>query len=63
EGFNARLVGEDNLEVATHNGAKQQVLKILLEQGDAEDIEVRQANMEEIYSHFMTQPSAHRSAP
>lgn len=62
EGFQARLVGQDNLEVATHNGAKQQVLKLLLEQGEAEDIEVRQANMEEIYSHFMTQSAETRSA-
>lgn len=63
DGFKARLVGQDNLEVATHNGAKQQVLKLLLEQGNAQDIEVRQANMEEIYSHFMTQSAETRSAP
>ncbi|GAA0348449.1 ABC transporter ATP-binding protein [Bowmanella denitrificans] len=53
DGYQARLLGEQNLEITAHNGAKQQLLKLLLEQGLPQDVEVRQASMEELYRHYM----------
>lgn len=53
EGFQARLSGNSDLEITAHDGTKQQVLRLLLEKGAPQDIEVRQASMDELYRHFI----------
>jgi Cu-processing system ATP-binding protein len=55
EGHKARSVGVDGVEVVAINGHKLGLLRQLLGEGEAQDIDIHQPSLEDLYRHYMDQ--------
>jgi Cu-processing system ATP-binding protein len=53
DGHQARSVGVDGVEVVAINGHKLGLLRQLLGEGEAQDIEIHQPSLEDLYRHYM----------
>jgi len=54
-GHQARSVGIDGIEVVAINGHKLDLLRELLGEGGAQDIDIHQPSLEDLYRHYMDQ--------
>ncbi|MNE57566.1 hypothetical protein D3C80_1525370 [compost metagenome] len=54
DGHEARPVGVDGIEVVAINGHKLGLLRQLLGEGGAQDIDIHQPSLEDLYRHYMT---------
>ena len=55
DGHQARSVGVDGVEVVAINGHKLGLLRQLLGEGEAQDIDIHQPSLEDLYRHYMDQ--------
>jgi Cu-processing system ATP-binding protein len=55
DGHQARSVGVDGVEVVAINGHKLGLLRQLLGEGGAQDIDIHQPSLEDLYRHYMDQ--------
>ncbi|WP_296270370.1 ABC transporter ATP-binding protein [Pseudomonas sp. UBA6323] len=57
-GHSARSLGEHSVEVQALNGYKLPLLRQLLDEGAAQDIEIHQPSLEDLYRHYMERAGA-----
>lgn len=53
EGHNARAIGVDGIEVVASNGQKLGLLRQLLDDGEAQDVDIHQPSLEDLYRYYM----------
>lgn len=58
DGHNARTLGADGIEVVAINGHKIELLRELLGDGGAQDIDIHQPSLEDLYRHYMDHAQA-----
>ncbi|MFZ3206788.1 MAG: ABC transporter ATP-binding protein [Pseudomonas sp.] len=61
DGHQARSVGVDGVEVVAINGHKLGLLRQLLGEGEAQDIDIHQPSLEDLYRHYMDQAQSTRA--
>lgn len=61
DGHQARSVGVDGVEVVAINGHKLGLLRQLLGEGEAQDIDIHQPSLEDLYRHYMDQARSTRA--
>jgi Cu-processing system ATP-binding protein len=61
DGHQARSVGVDGIEVVAINGHKLGLLRQLLGEGEAQDIDIHQPSLEDLYRHYMDQAQSTRA--
>jgi Cu-processing system ATP-binding protein len=57
-GHEARAVGEGGLEVVADNRHKLELLRQLLVPGQAQDVDIHQPSLEDLYRHYMLRADA-----
>lgn len=57
-GHEARAVGEGGLEVVADNRHKLELLRQLLVPGQAQDVDIHQSSLEDLYRHYMLRADA-----
>jgi Cu-processing system ATP-binding protein len=62
DGHQARSLGVDGIEVVAINGHKLDLLRELLGAGGAQDIDIHQPSLEDLYRHYMDHAQAARTA-
>jgi Cu-processing system ATP-binding protein len=53
QGHQARAVGADGIEVVASNGHKLGLLRQLLDEGEAQDIDIHKPSLEDLYRYYM----------
>lgn len=60
-GHKAQAVGTDGVEVVALNGHKLGLLRQLLREGEAQDIDIHQPSLEDLYRYYMDQTQGSRT--
>lgn len=60
-GYKAQAVGTDGVEVVALNGHKLGLLRQLLREGEAQDIDIHQPSLEDLYRYYMDQTQGSRT--